>query len=388
VGHKIGIVTGTRAEYGYFRPLLSAIEQDPRLDLRLYVTGMHLIEEYGNTIQEIERDGYSIADVVDMGSKAMTSDYEQAKSVGKGVVEFANSFNKERPDIVIVLGDRTEAFAAATAATIMNIPVGHIAGGEVGFGDIDHVLRHAITKLAHLHFVQSKKSKERVLKLGEEPWRVVNTGSLTLDTITQSKLSSKEEISQKYDFPQDPYILVAYHPTTTEWKQSRSQIEVVLESVARVSEKHSMGIVIIYPNDYPGGTEILGKIKEFTGTKSWLKVFANLPHLDYISLMKESAVFVGNSSSGIIEAPSLGVAYVCVGTRQKERERARNVIDVGYDSKEIIAAIENAIEDDKFLKIVKTCKTPYGDGTASQRIIETLVKLDYDLKLLQKKMTY
>ena len=385
---SIGVVTGTRAEYGYLRPLIRAIEDDADLELRLYVTGMHLLKEYGHSIMEIEKDGFDIAETIDMGSKAMSDEHDLAVSIGTGVVQFAGLFTRNHPEIVIVFGDRTEPFAAAIAASAMNIPVAHIAGGDVGFGDIDHLMRHAITKLAHLHFTQTESSKERVLRLGEEDWRVFNVGALTLDTILGTRLPSKEEIHEKYNIPPNPFILISYHPTTTEWKDASKQMELVLNSVAEVVRKHSMGVAIIYPNDYPGGTRIVNGIKRFKTDKARVHVFENLPHLDYMALMMASSVLVGNSSSGIIEAPSLGVAYVCVGTRQKNRERAQNVIDVDYDEMEITAAIERAISDENFQKQVAARVTPYGDGTASHQIIEVLKYIGIDKKLLQKKMTY
>ena len=385
---RVGVVTGTRAEYGYLRPLLLAIKESSELELRLYVTGMHLSKEHGYSIREIENDGFEITEAPSMGSKAMSDERDLAISIGTGVIQFANLFTKECPAIVVVLGDRTEPFAAAIAAISMNIPVAHIAGGDVGFGDIDHVMRHAITKLSHLHFTQTENSKQRVLQLGEEEWRVFNVGALTLDTILNAKIPPQEEIRRKYDMGKGPFILVSYHPTTTEWKDARKQIELILKSTAEAARKHSMGVTVIYPNDYPGGADIIEGIKSYVQDEISVHVFTNLPHLDYIAMMSASSVLVGNSSSGIIEAPSLGLPYVCIGTRQKERERARNVIDTGYDQSEIEDAIERAISDMDYLKEVLARVTPYGDGTASKKIVQVLRSVEIDKKLLQKKMTY
>ncbi|MFX1483473.1 MAG: UDP-N-acetylglucosamine 2-epimerase, partial [Promethearchaeota archaeon] len=340
---KIGVVTGTRAEYGYLKPLLSAIEENPNLDLQLLVTGMHLLKEYGDSIKEIEKDGHRISKIVDMGSKAMSDEFELAVSIGKGIVEFSQVFSEEKPDILIVFGDRIEPFAATISATTMNIPVAHIAGGDVGMGDIDHLMRHAITKMAHLHFTMSELSKERVLKLGEEPWRVFNVGALTLDTILNTQLPTRDILEKKYSIPHKPFILITYHPTSTEWKQSEEQVDLVLRSGASVASELDMEIVVIFPNDYPGGTAIIDAIRGFSKEGPAFHVFENLPHLDYIAILGMSATFVGNSSSGIIEAPSLGIPFVCVGTRQLGRERAHNVIDVGYSRKEIENAIRRSI---------------------------------------------
>ena len=384
---RIGVVTGTRAEYGYLRPLLDAIAKEPTMELRLYVSGMHLLKEYGDSIREIEKDGFKITRTIDMGSKAMANEYELAQSIGKGVIGFSKVLMEDHPDITIVFGDRTEPFAAAIASTSMNIPVAHIAGGEVGMGDIDHVMRHAITKLSHLHFVQTEESRERILKLGEEDWRVQNVGSLTLDTVLGSELRTMEDISEIYGLDPQKYILISYHPVSTEWKNADEQFNLVLESAVNVAEMHQLQVFVIYPNDYPGGMKIVDVANDYS-KKSVIHVFKNLPHIDYITLMKLAEVYVGNSSSGIIEAPSLGVPYICVGTRQRGRERAQNVIDVDYNKDDITSAIEKALNDQDFKEAVGELKTPYGDGKASQRIIEVLRNLGQDEKLLQKRMTY
>ncbi|MFX1369447.1 MAG: UDP-N-acetylglucosamine 2-epimerase [Promethearchaeota archaeon] len=388
MSRRIGVVTGTRAEYGYLRPLMRKLMHSDGLELRVYASGMHLLKEYGDSIKEIERDGFKVAEVVDMGSKAMTSEYDLAISIGKGVVGFSEAFKRDKPSIVVVFGDRIEPFAAAIAATATNIPIAHIAGGGRGFGDIDHVLRHTITKMSHLHFTQTEQSRQRVLKLGEEGWRVYNTGSLTLDTILSTKLPSRSDFSEKYGIPAKPWILVVYHPTTTEWQDAKKQIAIVLDSVSEVAREEKTEIAVIYPNDYPGGADMVDVIESFANEDAGVHIFRNLSHLDYIALLGLSSVFVGNSSSGIAEAPSLGIPYVCVGTRQKDRERARNVIDVGYNGRDIVAAIKKALHDKAFLNIVAKRMSPYGDGTAAQQIVNVLSTVELDKKLIQKKITY
>ena len=385
---KIAVITGARSEYGYLRPLMKEIDRHPDLELLLYITGMHLLKEYGNTIEEIRKDGFRITKVVNMDTKSINTDYDIATSIGKDVIGFANAFNEDRPNIVVVFGDRPEPFAATIAAVAMNIPTAHIAGGEVGLGDIDDSIRHAITKLAHLHFASSKKSKERVLKLGEEEWRVFQVGSLTLDTILNVKLLSMEDLCRKYDLSDKPSILVCYHPVTTEWQDAKRQVEVVMSAAIKVANEEGMDIIVIYPNAYPGSNQIIGVIRNYIKKNKNICIFENLPHTDYLSLMAASSVFVGNSSSGITEAPSLGVPYVCVGTRQQGRERAKNVIDVGYDKDEIVAGIKKALFDKKFLDVVKKCESPYGDGKASERIVKVLSEINIDKRLLQKKITY
>lgn len=387
---KIAVVTGARAEYGYLKPLMKKIEDNTELELSLYVTGMHLLKEYGNTIQEFERDGFRIAKTIDMDVKVNNTNFDMALSIGKGITGFANAFKEDNPDIVVVFADRIEPFAAATAATSMNILVAHIEGGDVGLGDIDDNLRHAITKLAHLHFTSSNQSKERVLKLGEEEWRVFKVGALSLDTILNEKLIHREELCRKYKIPNKPLILISYHPITTEWQDAKKQMEIVMNSVIEIANKENMEIIVIYPNAYPGGFQIINAIKKSIQKSKIIHVFENLPHLDYVSLMAISFVFVGNSSSGIIEAPSLGIPYVCIGTRQEGRERAKNVIDVGYSKDEITAGVKRALSDKDFLDVVKKCESPYGDGEAraSERIVKVLSEIEINKRLLQKKITY
>jgi UDP-N-acetylglucosamine 2-epimerase (non-hydrolysing)/GDP/UDP-N,N'-diacetylbacillosamine 2-epimerase (hydrolysing) len=385
---RIGVVTGTRAEYGYLRPLMRSLLRHDRLELRIYASGMHLLKEYGDSIKEIESDGFKVSEVVDMGSKAMMNECDLARSIGRGVEGFSEVYMRDKPDIVVVFGDRIEPFAAAIAATTMNIPVAHIAGGGTGFGDIDHILRHTITKLSHLHFTQTEQSRQRVLNLGEEDWRVHNTGSLTLDTILSTELPSRADFSNRLGMSDKPWILVVHHPTTTEWQQAREQMTIILKSVAEVSQNGKTQIAVIYPNDYPGGADMVDVIESFANDDVGIHIFRNLSHLDFITLLGLSSVFVGNSSSGIAEAPSLGIPYVCVGTRQKDRERARNVIEVSYNEEAIIAAIKKALHDKTFLDIVAERNSPYGDGTAAEQIVDVLSTVDLDKKLIQKKMTY
>jgi GDP/UDP-N,N'-diacetylbacillosamine 2-epimerase (hydrolysing) len=387
MGRRIGVVTGARAEYGYLKALINEIIRHPQMELLLYVTGLHLVREFGDTLQEIMKDGFKITKIVDMEMKPKNTDYDMAISVGKGVMRFADAFIENRPEILTVFGDRIEALAAVVVAASMNIPIAHIGGGEVGLGDIDDNIRHAITKFAHLHFTSSQQSMERVLKLGEESWRVFHAGALSLDTILKSKLLLKKDLSSKYSLPYRPFILVCYHPLTTQWQQAEEQMKTVMAAVAEIAKEENIEIVIIYPSAYPGGHEIVDVIREY-GAYENTHVFSSIPHLDYLSLMSQSSVLVGNSSSGIIEAPSLGIPYVCIGARQEGRERASNVIDVACEKEAIAWGIKKALSDEEFLGVVKKCESPYGDGSASKRIVDVLSKVKIDEKLLQKRTTY
>lgn len=382
---KIAVVTGARADYGYLRPLINEIKKRPKLELLLYVTGMHLVKEYGNTIQEIKRDGFRIARTVDMEIQVNNTDYDMTVSIGKGIIRLADAFKKDKPDIVVIFGDRVEALATAIAAAPMNIPIAHIGGGDTGMGDIDNSIRHAITKFANLHFSSTELSKKRVLKLGEEAWRVFQVGALCLDTILNTKLLSRKRLSEKYGLPNRPFIIVFYHPVTTEWQDAKKQMNLVMDAVTTVANEENMEIVVIYPDAYPGGFQIVNTIK--ARMQENIHVFPNLPYLDYLSLMASSSVLVGNTSSGVLEGPSLGVPYVCIGIRQEGRERAKNVIDVKYDKAEIMKATRRALHDAKFLSVVKKRGSPYGDGKAGERIVKILGKIKLDKKLLEKKIT-
>jgi GDP/UDP-N,N'-diacetylbacillosamine 2-epimerase (hydrolysing) len=384
---KIGVVTGSRAEYGYLKPLLKRINDTPNLDLLLYVTGAHLLKEYGESIKEIKKEKFKNLKIINMKMKKDNTHYDIAVSISEGIKNFAKTFQEERPEILVVFGDRIEAFSAAVAASAMNLIIAHIGGGEVGLGDIDDNLRHAITKLAHLHFVSTALSKKRVLNLGEEEWRVFHVGTLTLDIIFGEKLLSKKELSKLYFFSSEPIMLVCFHPLTTETEEAMNQFRELMGAVEKVINEKNMQLVIIYPNPYPGSYQILEDIRRRRNKRVF--VFDNIPHLHFLSLMACSKVFVGNSSSGIIEAPSLGLPYVCVGKRQKGRECADNVIFVeDFEKEKIKKAIKKALLDKKFLQKVKKRETPYGDGRTSERIVKVLSTIKIDKRLLQKRITY
>jgi UDP-hydrolysing UDP-N-acetyl-D-glucosamine 2-epimerase len=385
---KIAVVTGTRAEYGYLKPLIEKIKNNPNFSLMLYVTGMHLIKEYGNTIDEIKKDGFQIKSIVDMEMKENNSLSDLANSIGKGISEFSKIFEKDKPDLLVIFGDRVEPFAAAVSAIVMNIPIAHIHGGDKAFADLDNNLRYSLTKLSHIHFPPTEQSKNRILKLGEEEWRVYKVGSLSLDTILNKPLLKKEEMFKKYNIPNKKLMLIIYHPVTTEFKEASMQMRLILDLSNKIAEKEDMEIVIIYPNAYPGGFDIIQEIKRLMKENERIHVFENLPILEYISILANSSVFIGNSSSGIIEAPSLGIPYVCIGTRQQGRERGKNVIDVDFSESNITSAIDKALHDQEFLKEVQKKENPFGDGKASERIINFLKEIKLNKKLIQKKITY
>ncbi len=379
---KIAVVTGTRAEYGILYPVLKAIEAEPELGLSLVVTGMHLSHEFGYTVQEIEKDGFKIDARVDMLLSGDTLG-AMAKSVGLGIIGMAQTWEQLKPDIILVLGDRVEPLAAAIAGAYMNIPVAHIHGGDV-CGNIDDPARHAITKFSHIHFPATKKSAERIIKMGEDEWRVYTVGSPALDSILNETLLPAEIMAKKLELDlSQALILLVQHSVTTQVDEAPKQMRETLEAVVEVGYP----AVLMYPNSDAGGRKMIQVIKEFE-KYPFIRTFSSLPHREYLSLAKVASVMVGNSSSGIIDSPSFGLPVVNIGIRQEGRERGRNIIDVEHNMSEIVKAIERALTDNGFLAEVKKCESPYGDGKAGPRIAEMLSKVEITPQLLQKKITY
>jgi UDP-N-acetylglucosamine 2-epimerase (non-hydrolysing)/GDP/UDP-N,N'-diacetylbacillosamine 2-epimerase (hydrolysing) len=374
-------MTGTRAEYGILKSVLKEIEANAGLQLSLIVIGMHLSPEFGYTVKEIERDGFKIGAKIAVLHNEDTK-VSMAKSIGESLSRTAEALEKINPDILVVLGDRSEMLVGAVAATYMGIPIAHIHGGDVS-GNVDEPVRHAITKLAHTHFPATKKSARRIIKMGEESWRVHVVGAPGLDGILSEKVPGRREVARKYDLNlSKPVLLVLQHPVVAEADHAAKQMRETLEAVK------SLGLqtILIYPNADAGGRRMIEVIKEYK--YPFVKVFKSVPRRDYLGLMKFASVMVGNSSSGIIEAASFCLPVVNVGTRQEGRQRAGNVIDVSYDRQEIISAVKKALSDMSFREKVKRCRNPYGDGRAGKRIAKILTQVPLDSKLLEKRMTY
>ncbi len=379
---KIAVVTGTRAEYGILKPVLKAIKACPRLDLVLMVTGMHLSKEFGYTIKEIRKDGFKIDAKVEMLYTEDTG-AAMAKSIGKCIQKMTEMLERIKPDFIVLLGDRAEMLAGAVAASYMGIPIAHLHGGEVS-GSVDDSVRHAITKLAHIHFPATQESANRIIKMGEDPSKIFIVGAPSLDTILNEKPPERAELSKRYGLDlAKPILLVLQHPVVTEADEAARQIKETLDAIVEL--KHQT--ILIYPNADAGGRRMIKVIKKYE-KYPFIKSFKSIPYTDYLGLMKVVSVMIGNSSSGIIEAPSFHLPVVSIGTRQKGRERSTNVIDVGYNREEIVEAVKKARHDRKFRAKVKKCKNPYGDGKASQKIVKVLSKIEITPKLLQKKITY
>jgi len=345
---------------------------------------MHLSREFGYTVREIQNDGFKIDALVEMNPNEDTG-FSMAESVGKGIMGMAKALKEINPDVVLVLGDRIESFAGAVAAAFMGIYIAHIHGGDNAEAGLDESMRHAITKFAHIHFPVTEKSAKRIKKLGEKEENIHVVGAPGLDTILNSKLFDKKDLENKLNIKlDDMVILMVQHSVSTEPEKAKSQIIETLEAIKELK----IQTIMIYPNSDAGGREIIKQLKKYEYLP-FIEVFESLPHLVYLSLMKYASVMIGNSSSGIIESASFKLPVVDIGTRQKERERSNNVIDnVDYNREEIIKAIKKALYDEDFKKKVKNCKNIYGNGKASEKIVEILGSVELTKDLLKKKLTY
>ena len=377
---KVGIVSVGRSDYGIYLPILRHIQSDADLKLILYVSGMHLSPDFGLTARMIEADGFEIGERVEM---LLSSDSPEgiAKSIGLGVIGFSQAFHRTRPDILVVLGDRFDMYTAALTALPFKIPVAHIHGGEVTSGALDDALRHSMTKLSHLHFVSTEVYRQRVEQLGEEPWRIVVSGAPGLDHLHSLEFLSKSEIESRYGVRLDhPPLLVTFHPVTLEFEQVEWQIGELLAALDEIA----LPVIFTLPNADTGNSVIRRKIAEFTATREKAWDIDNLGTQGYFSMMKVARMMVGNSSSGIIEAPSFRLPIVNIGTRQNGRVKAANVVDTGYTRNEIMQAIHTALEPG-YLRSLENLENPYGDGHASEKIIEHLKNIPLDEQLLVKK---
>jgi len=383
---SVAVITGTRAEYGILKPLINKIYKDPDLELELIVTGMHLLETFGNTIEEIKKDGYPISAVVDMYYEDLFKDHTyHGIGLGRGVINFTKVLSKIEPDIVLVIGDRLEPLAATLAASTLNIPIGHIhAGDKTDSGHIDEQIRFSISRFAHLLFAPTKKCAERLIRMGEEPWRVHNVGALGLDGILSLEPIPKKHLEKMLGISLDkPTAIVLFHPVIHEYENIDRQMKEIMEAVKDLE----LQSIVIYSNNDLGSDKIINVINEYSD-ESLFRIFKNISRDIFISLMHYVNVMIGNSSSGIIEAPSLGLPVVNVGSRNRGREHGDNVIFVNAKKDAIIKAIKKALYDINFINKVKMKKNPYGDGKTSERIIKILKDIEIDDKFMRKKIMF
>jgi len=376
---KICVISGTRAEYGLLRGVIEGIVKSSEMNLQLIATGMHLSPEFGLTVNEIIADGYFIDRKIEM---LLSSDTQVGitKSVGLAMIGFADALLDLQPDLMLVLGDRYEAFAAASAAMIANVPIAHLHGGEATEGVIDEAIRHCITKMSHLHFVAAEEYQRRVIQLGEQPDCVFNVGGLGVDNIMRLKLLSKTELESELDFKLAPRnLLVTFHPVTLEKNTSVLQME---ELLCSLSELRDTGLIFTMPNADAEGRNLFNLIENFCRHNPLARSYTSLGQLRYLSCIKYIDGVVGNSSSGLTEVPSFKKGTVNIGDRQRGRLRAKSVIDCEPRKHLISNAIEE-IFSSKFDAKLATVENPYGNGGASAAIIEILEELDVE-RLIKK----
>lgn len=367
---KICVVTGSRAEYGLLQWVMRHLDEDPEVQLQVLATGMHLSPEFGNTWQNIEADKFNISRKVEM---LLSSDTPQAiaKSTGIGMIGMADALNDLAPDLLVVLGDRFEILAAVSAAVLMRIPVAHIHGGEATEGAIDESLRHAITKLSHLHFTSTEAYRRRVIQMGEQPDSVFAYGAPGLDSITSLPLLSRDALEKSIGFPLgEQFLLVTFHPVTLGSVSSTDEMSEFLAALNDLPD----GIKMLFtmPNADAGGRALTTQIRSFVDARPDRSVaFTSLGQLRYVSAMKHSLAVVGNSSSGIIEAPTFGVGIVNIGDRQKGRIQSDSVINCAPSRLDIVQALLKAISPE-YQKAARSTVNPYGAAGASCKIAEKI----------------
>ena len=376
---KICVVTGSRADYGLLYWVMRELLAAPAFELQVVATGMHLSPEFGSTWQAIERDGFAIAARVEMLEAGDDSGLGTARSIGRGVAGLAEAYAWLRPDLVLLLGDRFEILAAAQAALVLLIPVAHIAGGDTTEGAIDEAMRHAVSKMAHLHFVTNADSARRVRQLGEDPAHVYAVGSPGIDAIRQVRLLPKAALSAALGFElRARNLLVTYHPATLDGELNRPHCAALLDALEGLGGE--VGLLFTHPNADAGGRELSAMIDAFVAAHPNARSFRSLNRELYLSCMKICDAVVGNSSSGLYEAPSLGRPAVNIGDRQQGRLRAASVIDCAPEAKAISQAIGKAWTLD-----CSGIENPYGDGRSAPRIVERLASLPDYRALLKKR---
>jgi UDP-hydrolysing UDP-N-acetyl-D-glucosamine 2-epimerase len=377
---KILLVTERRADYTKFRPILKEISKSKKLDYFLIVTGSHLLKEHGKTINEIKHDGFKITSTFSMFNKTEKDNgAEMTRSFGRAVIKLSNIIEKLKPDIILTGFDIGANFAATIIGAHMNIVVAHIEGGELS-GTIDESIRHATSKFAHIHFTSNSNATNRLKKMGENSKYIFTVGNTSLDGIKNIKKIQKSKLEKIYRIDlSKKFIIILQHTVTSEINSVEKNF---LKTIEVIKEINIPSIVILGNSD-AGSKKIVKLLKN-----SQIKEYSNVPYVDYINLLQHSAALIGNSSSGIIEAPFLHIPTINIGTRQEGRLRSESVIDVEYNKNKIKNAILNIISDKKFLKKIKKQKQLYGTGNSSKKIVKILEELNLNNFPIQKKMMY
>ena len=376
---KVCVVTGTRAEYGLLYWLMKELQNHSDFNLQIIATGMHLSPEYGHTYHEIIKDDFIIDKKIEMLPSSDSSS-GITRAIGAGLVGFSKAFDDLNPDLILLLGDRYELLAASIAALIGRTPVGHIHGGESTEGSFDEAIRHSITKMAWWHFVAAGEYKKRVIQLGENPSRVFEVGGLGVDSIVKTKLISKAELKKKTGIKFGKRnLLITYHPVTLENRTSSEQLQALLSVLDNLDDAY---LIFTMPNSDPDSRAIRVMIDEYVSKREDKAItFINLGRINYLSLLQFVDGVVGNSSSGLLEAPSFNIGTINIGDRQKGRLKAESVIDCNPETESIKFAL-NRLFSAEFELLLKSVKNPYGNGEASTKIIKILQKenIPKDLK--------
>ena len=368
---RVGVVTATRAEYGLLREVLRGLQRDPRAELQLVVTGTHLSPEFGHTVDAVEADGVPVADRLEMLLSSDTA-VGATKSLGIATLGLADTLDRLRPDLLLLLGDRYEMLAAASAALLARVPVAHLHGGERTEGQIDEAVRHAVTKMAHLHLVAAEPYRRRVVQMGEDPDRVHVVGSPGLDQLAAGQLLDRTALEADLDLPlQPPVLLVTHHPVTLRDPSGGDDLRALLTALDHVPEAT---VVLTGSNADPAGREHAARLRDYAASRSRAAYRTSLGQERYLSLLAVADAVVGNSSSGLIEAPALSTPTVNVGPRQDGRLRAPSVVDCGETPEEVLAAIQQVL-DPAFRHTVRPEDSPYGGPGASRRVVEHLLSL-------------
>ena len=390
----IAVFTGNRAEYGLQYPILRAIDRHPDLDYRLLVSGAHLDPNFGSTLDEIRTDGFHIDAEVKIEMDA-ASLFATAQAIGSGILAISRVLNELKPDMMVVYADRFEGLAAVIAASQMNIPTAHIEGGDLTEGGaLDDSVRHAMTKLAHLHFTTNQQATNRILAMGEESWRVHTVGFPAIDLISEGRFASAEEVAEKLGLDLSrPVILFTQHSVSTEFSQAAEQLAPSLVAIERLAAE-GVQTILTYPNNDAGGQAIIEQLDIFgeaniQGTQVRRSLGRHLYH-GVLALARDHSLrvaCVGNSSSGLKETPAFGCPTVNIGSRQEGRLRGENVLDADYDADSISAAMRRCLYDDDFRALCRRAENPYWLGDAGPKIAEVLATVPLDQRIIRKRMT-
>jgi len=373
---KVLAITGIRSEFDILYPILLELNKNPDIELKLVISGSHLSDWHGNFLQQLEAEGFQVADKID--SLLMTNrNTQRIKGIGMLILGLSQTVEREKPDLLFVVGDREESIATALVGNYMNILVAHFGGGDTVYGNADDPVRFAVSKLSHIHLTNAQNYAENLIKNGEETFRVFNVGNPSYKNILETPKLTLNEVSQflNFDISDGKYLVLLKHPLSSEKNNAFDQMKITLDVLEKFCFENNYKLIGIYPNTDPGSYDILNAIKAKESI-SFIKFFKNIPREYFINIMRHCKVLIGNSSMGILEAPFYKIPVVNVGNRQLGRLNAGNVEFVNYDFQEIYSAIEKACFNETYLNEIKMQSNPYGNGDAVNKIVNILYHID------------